>query len=126
MAVSSRSYNELFLDHFQNPRNIGMIQSFNASCEAENETDSDKIKFFLDIKDGAVENISYFVKGCPRIIASCSYISELVKGMKTSEIEKIDKSMIRKNLGFTDDDFQCIDLPLYAIKGAVSEFKKNV
>lgn len=119
------NYNELFLDHFQKPRNIGRLEVYNAESESENETDSDKIRFFLHIKKDIIEDISYQVKGCPRIIASCSYISEKVKDMSIDDIEYIDKISIREDLGFSDHEFLCIDLPLDTIKDAIKEYRKE-
>ncbi len=119
------AYNKLFLEHFQNPRNIGSLDNYNADFEAENESDSDKIRFFLRIEEGRVKEVSYLVKGCPRIIASCSYISEKVRGLSLEEIDKLDKNTLRLDLGFDENDFLCIDLPRYAISQAIEKYRKN-
>lgn len=124
--MMTSNYNELFKKHFKNPQNIGKLEKHNASAEAENKSDLDKIRFYLSIENEKIEDISYQVRGCPRIIASCSYISEKVKGLKIQEVNDIDKAAIKKELGFGPNEFLCIDLPLDTIKNAISGRKTNI
>ncbi len=118
-------YSSLLLSHFMNPKNNGKLDDYNAHGEGYNSSDGDTIRFFIKIEDGKIVRIKYLVKGCPRAIASSSYTSELVKGMRVEDVLNIDESVIGKALKLDDEKFDCIHLPLRTIKKAIRNSKER-
>lgn len=118
-------YSSLFLSHFMNPKNNGKLDDYNAHGEGYNSSDGDAIEFYIKIEDGKIARIKYLVKGCPRAIASSSYTSELVEGMRIEDVLEMDESAIGKALGLEGMDFDCIPLPLRTIKKAIKDSKEK-
>jgi nitrogen fixation NifU-like protein len=111
------------MEHFKNPKNIGRLEKYTFSVESEHLKDGDKIVFFVDLKENRVNDISYTIQGCPRVIASSSYTSELVKGKTIEEILSIREEKIRTDLGITDSSFLCVQLPLHTLQKKLKEYK---
>jgi len=118
-------YSLLLISHFMNPRNNGKLDDYNVYGEGYNPSDGDTIRFFIKVEEGKIIQIKYLVKGCPRAIASSSYTSELVKGMRVEDVLNMDESNIGKALELDDEKFDCIPLPLRTIKKAIKSHSKE-
>jgi len=112
-------YSKKFMEHFLNPKNNGKIKNYDFCGKAIHDVDSDEVVVYIKLNDDFVENMSYQVKGCPRVIAASSALSVLVKGKKLRDVLKISEDDIRKELDFYDEKFACISTPLKALKEAI-------
>ncbi|HNR63814.1 MAG TPA: iron-sulfur cluster assembly scaffold protein [Thermotogota bacterium] len=115
-------YSPLLTEHFMNPRNIGRLNDFTFSVESDHLKDGDRIVFYVALEDGRIKDISYTIQGCPRVIASSSYTSELVKGKKISEVLEMKEETIAERLGIDDPSFNCIRLPLSTLQQKLKEY----
>ena len=73
-------YNELVLEHFSNPRNVGMIANADGVGSMGNSMSGDMVKIFIKIRDGCIEDIRFQTFGCGAAIAASSMLTEMVKG----------------------------------------------
>lgn len=78
-------YSENILDHSRNPRN--KVESDPNVCEfcsgtGDNADCGDSGELFLDIKDGAIENVYWKGSGCALSQAGMSMMSEKIKNDK--------------------------------------------
>ncbi|MFO8080193.1 MAG: iron-sulfur cluster assembly scaffold protein [Armatimonadota bacterium] len=84
-------YSEKVMDHFENPRNVGVLQDANAVGEVGNPRCGDimKITMRIDEDTEVIEDINFQTFGCGAAIAVSSVLTELVKGKTVEEALKI-------------------------------------
>jgi nitrogen fixation NifU-like protein len=106
-ALGSLGYNETVMEHFRNPRNMGEIPNPDATGTVGNEASGDVMTMYMKVKptssrdplDDVVEDVKVLVFGCGAAIASSSVATELAKGKKLREAQKISKNDVLKALG---------------------------
>ena len=59
MSDLDEMYQDLVLEHSQNPRNFRIIDQPSCQAEGYNPTCGDRVSVFLDIKDGIVADVSF-------------------------------------------------------------------
>jgi nitrogen fixation NifU-like protein len=77
-------YSLRLLDHFQNPRNPGVVLDADAFARVENPACGDILELSMKIRDGRILEIRFRAKGCVPAMACGSALTELLKG-KTAE-----------------------------------------
>jgi len=82
-------YQEVILEHSRKPRNYGALDSANHKAEGYNPLCGDRYTVFLDIKDGAIQNVSFQGSGCAISKASASMMTQILKGKTTAEAEAL-------------------------------------
>ena len=83
-------YNETFLDHFQNPRNVGELPSPPAVVSSvENPVCGDTLVLYALVEDGRIAEVRYRVRGCTASIATASAFTELLKGKTRAEVKAL-------------------------------------
>jgi NifU-like protein involved in Fe-S cluster formation len=92
-------YNATVIDHFRNPRNVGIIENADAVGHRGNPSFSIDADLYLRIKDGVVTEAKSKSFGCGATIASGSVVTEMVKGKKLEEIAGITAEDIDHALG---------------------------
>jgi nitrogen fixation protein NifU and related proteins len=78
-------YKEVILDHFENPRNYGVLTNPNRNEKGMNPLCGDELELFLILEDGIIKDISFHGKGCSISQASSSMMTENIKGMKKED-----------------------------------------
>ena len=121
------AYSKQVLDHYENPRNVGKMNS-----------DSDDVGtgmvgapacgdvMRLQIKvgdDGVIEDAKFKTYGCGSAIASSSLLTEWVKGRSLDEAESIKNTEIVKELALPPVKIHCSVLAEDAIKAAVKDYR---
>ena len=89
MSLKDDLYKEVILDHFENPRNYGVLTNPNRSEKGMNPLCGDELELNLIMKDGVIEDIKFSGKGCSISQASSSMMTESVKGLHKDEARKI-------------------------------------
>ena len=72
-------YSETVMDHFRNPRNVGVIEDADGVGEVGNAKCGDIMKIYLKIKDNIIEDVKFETFGCGSAIASSSMATEMIK-----------------------------------------------
>ena len=65
------------MDHFRNPRNVGVIEDANGIGEVGNAKCGDIMKMYLKIEDDIIQDVKFETFGCGSAIASSSMATEL-------------------------------------------------
>lgn len=73
-------YTDNVLEHFNNPRNIGVIEDANIVVRAGDPGCGDGLLIYLKIADDRIIDYKYKVFGCGAAIATSSVASELAIG----------------------------------------------
>jgi nitrogen fixation NifU-like protein len=73
-------YSAQVLDHFEHPRNAGVVENPDAQVRIENPACGDVLQLSLKISGGRIEEIRFLAKGCVASMACGSALTELVRG----------------------------------------------
>ena len=117
-------YSEIVLDHYRNPRNVGIIEDADAVGFAENSACGDVLHLYLSVSEGRIANASFKTFGCAAAIAAGSILTEMVSGATIAQISKIVKSDVVEALGgLPAMKVHCSVLAEDAIKAAVIDLE---
>ncbi|MCL0049544.1 Fe-S cluster assembly scaffold protein NifU [Peptococcaceae bacterium] len=116
-------YNETVMDHFSNPRNVGVIEDADAVGEMESPSCGDTTKVFLKVKDGKIVDIKFQTLGCAAAIASSSMLTEMAKGKTLEEAMKITRDEVAESLGgLPEKKLHCSNLAADALRKAIENY----
>ena len=119
-------YSEKVMDHFRNPRNVGVIEDANGIGEVGNAKCGDIMKMYLKIEDDVIKDVKFETFGCGSAIASSSMATELIKGQPVSEAMKLTNAAVAEALdGRPDYKMHCSVLAEEAIKSALDDYNKR-
>ena len=116
-------YSEKVMDHFLNPRNVGVIEDADGIGEVGNAKCGDIMKIYLKIKDGIVEDVKFETFGCGSAIASSSMATELIKGKPLEEVKELTNKAVTEALdGLPAHKLHCSVLAEEAIRNALDDY----
>ena len=78
-------YSEKVMDHFRNPRNVGVIENPDGVGEVGNPVCGDIMKIYLKIDNDIITDVKFETFGCGSAIASSSMATEMIKGKPLSQ-----------------------------------------
>ena len=97
--MMSGAYTEVVLDHFRNPRNVGVLEDPDAVGRAENPVSGASIELFLRIREDRVFQATCQAQGCTATIAASSVLTEMLVGRTVGEVGGILRTEIEGILG---------------------------
>ena len=116
-------YSEKVMDHFRNPRNIGVIENADGIGEVGNAKCGDIMKIYLKIQNDIIEDVKFETFGCGSAIASSSMATELIKGKPVAEALQLSNQAVVEALeGLPPQKIHCSVLAEEAIKGAIEDY----
>ncbi len=119
-------YSEKVMDHFRNPRNVGVIEDADGVGEVGNAKCGDIMKMYLKIRDGIIRDVKFETFGCGSAIASSSMATELIKGQPVSEAMKLTNRAVAEALdGLPPHKMHCSVLAEEAIRSALEDYQKK-
>lgn len=120
-------YSEKVMDHFRNPRNVGVIENADGVGEVGNPVCGDIMKIYLKIQDDTIADVKFETFGCGSAIASSSMATELIKGKPVSDALQLTNKAVTEALGgLPAHKLHCSVLAEEAIKAAFQDYyEKN-
>ena len=119
-------YSEKVMDHFRNPRNVGVLEDANGIGEVGNAKCGDIMKMYLKIENGIVEDVKRETFGCGSAIASSSMATELIKGKPVSEVKQLTNQAVAEALdGLPAYKMHCSVLAEETIQSALEDYQKR-
>ena len=120
-------YSEKVMDHFRNPRNVGVIENADGVGEVGNPVCGDIMKIYLKIRDDTIADVKFETFGCGSAIASSSMATELIKGKPVSDALQLTNKAVMEALGgLPAHKLHCSVLAEEAIKAALQDYyEKN-
>ena len=116
-------YSEKVMDHFRNPRNVGVIENADGVGEVGNPVCGDIMKIYLKIENDIITDVKFETFGCGSAIASSSMATELIKGKPLSETLALTNKAVTEALdGLPAHKLHCSVLAEEAIKSAVKDY----
>ena len=120
-------YSEKVMDHFRNPRNVGVIENADGVGEVGNAKCGDIMKIYLKIDNDIISDAKFETFGCGSAIASSSMATELIKGKPVADALRLTNQAVVEALdGLPAHKIHCSVLAEEAIKNALKDyFDKN-
>lgn len=119
-------YSEKVMDHFFNPRNVGVIEDANAIGEVGNARCGDIMKMYMTIKDNIIVDVKFQTFGCGAAVATSSMVTELIKGKSVEQALEITNKQVAEALdGLPPVKMHCSNLAESAVKAAIDDYKKK-
>ena len=116
-------YSEKVMDHFRNPRNVGVIEDADGVGEVGNAKCGDIMKIYLKIRDSVIEDVKFETFGCGSALASSSMATEMIKGKPVSEAMALTNQAVAEALdGLPAHKLHCSVLAEEAIKAALKDY----
>jgi nitrogen fixation NifU-like protein len=116
-------YSEKVMEHFNNPRNVGVIDDADGVGEVGNPVCGDVMKITIKVDDDRITDIKFQTLGCGAAIATSSIVTELAKGMTLQEAVAITKQHVADELGgLPPVKMHCSVLATDGLKVAVDDF----
>ncbi len=121
------AYSEKVLDHYENPRNVGVMDKADKSVGTGMvgaPACGDVMKLQIRVNsNGLIEDAKFKTYGCGSAIASSSLVTEWVKGKTLDEALEIKNSDIVEELALPPVKIHCSVLAEDAIKAAIEDFQ---
>ena len=119
-------YSEKVMDHFRNPRNVGVIEDADGIGEVGNAKCGDIMRMYLKIEDDVVKDVKFETFGCASAIASSSMATQLIKGQPVSEVKQLTNKAVAEALdGLPDYKMHCSVLAEEAIQSALEDYHRK-
>ena len=119
-------YSEKVMDHFRNPRNVGVLEDANGIGEVGNAKCGDIMKMYLKIEDEIIKDVRFETFGCGSAIASSSMATELIKGKPVAEAKQLTNKAVAEALdGLPDYKMHCSVLAEEAILSALEDYQNR-
>jgi nitrogen fixation protein NifU and related proteins len=128
IEVINMAYSEKVLDHYENPRNVGVLDDDSSVGTGMVGAPACGDVMKLQIKvgaDGIIEDAKFKTYGCGSAIASSSLVTEWVKGKTLDEAAEIKNTQIAEELALPPVKIHCSVLAEDAIAAAISNYKEK-
>lgn len=119
-------YSEKVMDHFENPRNVGVIENADGVGTVGNPVCGDVMKMYLKIENDIIVDVKFKTFGCASAIATSSMATEMIKGKTVDEaLELTNKSVAEALDGLPPVKMHCSVLAEEAVKAAIEDYKNK-
>jgi len=127
-------YSKKVMENFLNPKNMGEIKNPDGIGKVGNPICGDVMWVYIKVgkkktkgkQQKYIKDIKFKTFGCVAAIATSSMITQLAKGKKLSEAEKITRNDIAESLkGLPPIKMHCSNLASDALKKAIEDYRKK-
>jgi nitrogen fixation NifU-like protein len=117
-------YTDKVMDHFNNPRNVGVIDDADGVGEVGNPVCGDVMKITIKVDDtDHLTDLKFQTLGCGAAIATSSIVTEMAKGMTIQDAVKVSKKQVADELGgLPPVKMHCSVLATDGLKVAIDDY----
>ena len=116
-------YTEKVMDHFMNPRNVGVIENPDGYGKIGSPSCGDMMEIFLKIENDIIKDVKFRTFGCASAIASSSVTTEMIIDKTIDQALSLTNSSIIKSLdGLPSKKIHCSVLAEEVIKTAIENY----
>lgn len=119
-------YSEKVMEHFQNPRNVGVIEDADGVGEVGNPVCGDMMKITIKVSEDRIDDIKFQTLGCGAAIATSSIVTEMAIGKTLDEAASISKQDVADALGgLPAAKMHCSILATDGLKEAIEDYRSR-
>ena len=116
-------YSDKVMDHFNHPRNVGIIEDADGVGTVGNPVCGDIMKMYLKIDHGVITDVRFKTFGCGSAIATSSMATEIIKGKAIEEALTMTNAAVAEALdGLPPHKMHCSVLAEEAVKAALADY----
>ncbi len=117
-------YSDKVMDHFENPRNQGIIENPDGIGEEGNPQCGDIMKIYIKVEDNRITDVKFQTFGCGAAIASSSMATEMIMGKTLEEAWDLSNKAVAQALdGLPPQKVHCSVLAEDAIHKAINDYR---
>ena len=117
-------YSAKVMEHFRNPRNIGVIEDADVTAKVGSVACGDLIKLYLKFDHDQIKDIKFESYGCAANIATSSMMTEMVKGRTIDDARKVTFKEIAEQLdGLPRIKLHCAVLSRQGLEAALVKYE---
>jgi len=122
VADMRRTYSEQVIDHFRNPRNVGMVPDADGYASVTGPC-GDTMEIWLKVRGDRIATASFWTDGCGPSIASGSMTTELAAGKSVAEAWAVTPEDILNGLGgLPEENEHCALLAANTLHAALRDY----
>jgi nitrogen fixation protein NifU and related proteins len=126
IKMANVGYSKKVMEHFMNPRNVGVIENPDGYGKVGNPICGDVMEIFIKVKDDRITDIKFRTFGCGSAIATSSMVTELAKGKHVDEAMKLTRGDVASELdGLPPQKMHCSNLAADALHEAIKDYKNR-
>ncbi len=121
-------YNELVMEHFRHPRNVGRLEDADAKAVEGSPACGDMVAVYLKVDPDSqrIDDIKFESYGCASNIATGSIITELAKGKTLEEAREISWQEASEALGgLPPIKTHCSVLAVDGLRAAIENYEER-
>jgi nitrogen fixation NifU-like protein len=119
-------YSERLMDHFQNPRNVGVLEDADGVGKVSSDVCGDIMHLYIKADDGKITDAKYTTFGCAAAVASGSMLTEMIIGAPVEETVRITTGDIVENLdGVPEPKVHCSLLAADCLRLATEDYHRK-
>lgn len=119
-------YSDIVQEHFEHPRNVGVIENAEAEAEVSNPACGDTMHLYLRIEDNCIVDAKFTIQGCPAAIAAGSMTTEMLHGRTLEESLMLKRDEVNEALGgLPPQKVHSSVLTEDAIKATIANYRKR-
>jgi len=119
-------YSKKVMDHFTNPRNVGVIENPDGYGKVGNPVCGDLMEMYIKVENDIITDIKFKTFGCGSAIATSSMVTEIAIGKTIDEALKITRNDVADELdGLPPQKMHCSNLAADALHAAIGDYKKK-
>ena len=120
------AYSKKVMDHFTNPRNVGLIENPDGFGKVGNPVCGDLMEMYIKVENDIITDIKFKTFGCGSAIATSSMVTELAIGKTIDEALAITRNDVADELdGLPPQKMHCSNLAADALHAAIEDYKKR-
>jgi len=114
------------MDHFMNPRNVGVIENPDGYGKVGNPVCGDLMEIFIRVRENVIEDIRFRTFGCGSAIATSSMVTDLARGKTLEEALRITRDDVATELdGLPPKKMHCSNLAADALHAAIRDYQER-
>jgi nitrogen fixation NifU-like protein len=126
IKIVQAGYSKKVMDHFMNPRNVGVIENPDGYGKVGNPVCGDLMEMYIKVENDIITDIKFKTFGCGSAIATSSMVTELAKGKHVDEALEITRGDVADELeGLPPQKMHCSNLAADALHAAIKDYKNK-
>jgi len=116
-------YSELVMEHFTNPRNVGVIEDADGVGKVGNPLCGDVMEMFIKVEDNRIVDVKFRTFGCGAAIATSSIATEMIRGESIDQAVQVSNKAVAEALGgLPAQKMHCSNLAAEAVRSAIEDY----